>query len=369
MLPLAFDAHLDLSFNALGFDRDQTLSIAELRERESAMPEWDRKLVTVSLPELRDAGFAVCLATVLARGTNKTPPVGCPLKTSIDHGNTAIAYSYAQGQLAYYKLLESQQQLRMIRDGAALSEHWRQWQSADEATRRKLPVGYILSMEGCDPIIHPEQAHQWWEQGLRTASLAHYGPGTYAYGTGQDGPLSDAGRTLLDIFAQLGMILDLTHTNDTSWFQVYDLFTGRIFASHNNCRALVPTANNRQFTDEQIRLIIQRQGVIGVAADNIMLFPQYEIGRTDRKHIGLEKIADHVEHICQIAGNRRHVAIGSDLDGGYSARQCPHDLDTIKDLRKLGPILRERGFDEADLEAFFGGNWLRFFKEALPGRA
>lgn len=366
MLPLAFDSHLDLSFNALGYGRDQTLTIAQLREREKDMTDHDRKMITVSLPEMRRSGFAVCLATLLARGTDQSVTSTCPPKTSLECGSYAVAHAVARGQLGYYELLETQGELRMIRDTADLAQHWQQWQNTDEQAQAKLPVGFILSMEGADPITKATEAEFWWELGLRTASLAHYGSGHYAFGTGTDGPLSGEGSELLKQFDRLGMILDMTHTNDTSWYQAYEQFQGRIFASHNNCRALVKTANNRQFTDEQIRLIIERKGVIGVAADNIMLFPQYEMRKTDRKHISLEHIADHVDHICQIAGNRDHVGIGSDLDGGYSARQCPHDLDTIADLRKLSAILEKRGFSATDVSAFLGENWMRFFSEALP---
>lgn len=366
MLPLAFDSHLDLSFNALGFDRDQTLTIAQLREREKNMTDFNRKLVTVSLPEMRRSGFAVCLATLLARGTDQTLPTTCPSKTALEHGSHAVAHAMARGQLGYYELLETQNELRMIRDAKTLTAHWQEWQSSSDPQQANLPVGYILSMEGADPITHPDQAEFWWNLGLRTASLAHYGPGHYAFGTGTDGPLSADGVALLKNFDALGMILDMTHTNDISWFEAYEKFQGRIFASHNNCRALVKTTNNRQFTDEQIRLIIERDGVIGVAADNIMLYPQYVMYQTDRKHISLAHIADHIDHICQIAGNRNHVAIGSDLDGGYSANQCPRDLDTIADLRNLSPILKDRGFSSNDIAAFLGENWMRFFTQALP---
>jgi membrane dipeptidase len=364
MRPLAFDSHLDLSFNALAYDRDQTLTIAELRAAEAAMPEWDRKLITVSLPELRKAGFAVCLATVLARGTAKLTHKSCPPKTALEHGYPTAAYAVARGQAAYYNKLEKQGQLRMIRDARTLKEHWNLWLASDEKKQLELPVGYILSMEGCDPMVTPDDAQEWWDLGLRTASLAHYGPSSYAHGTGPDGPLTEAGRRLIQEFNRLGMILDLTHTNDTSWYQAYDLFHGRIFASHNNCRALVP--GDRQFTDDQIRKMIARQGVIGVVCDAWMLYPQYEPGKTDRKNISLENLADHIDHICQLAGNRKHVAIGSDLDGGFSANQCPHDLDTIADLRKLSDILARRGFNDEDIKAFFGGNWLEFFSQALP---
>ena len=133
-------------------------------------------------------------------------------------------------------------------------------------------------------------------------------------------------------------------------------------ASHNNCRALVP--GDRQFTDEQVKAIVDRGGVIGAALDAWMLYPNWIKGETQPEVVGLSAVADHIDHVCQIAGNVQHAAIGSDLDGGYGTEQCPHDLDTIADLQKIGDLLRARGYTAGDVAGVMHGNWLRFFQQA-----
>jgi membrane dipeptidase len=95
-----------------------------------------------------------------------------------------------------------------------------------------------------------------------------------------------------------------------------------------------------------------------------MLCPDYVFGKTDNAQVTLSKVVDHVDHICQLAGNAQHVAIGSDLDGGYGREQSPSDLDTIADLQKMIPILESRKYPSSDIENVMYGNWLRFFQDA-----
>jgi membrane dipeptidase len=165
---------------------------------------------------------------------------------------------------------------------------------------------------------------------------------------------------------QVGMVLDVTHLTDESFWQAVEQFKGSVLASHNNCRALVP--GERQFADEQIRYLIERDSVIGIALDSWMLHPAYVPGEISNLLVSLEAAVDHIDHICQLAGDARHAAIGSDLDGGYGTEQCPHDLDTIADLQKIPGLLRKRGYAEADIEAVMHGNWLRFFQSAWGSR-
>jgi len=81
----------------------------------------------------------------------------------------------------------------------------------------------------------------------------------------------------------------------------------------------------------------------------------------------MAKVVDQIDHICQLAGNYRHVAIGTDLDGGYGREQTPCDLDTIADLQKLSPLLAERGYSSEDIAAILHGNWGRFLHEIWGG--
>ncbi|HYG74540.1 MAG TPA: membrane dipeptidase [Planctomycetota bacterium] len=357
---LIFDAHLDLGWCAASFNRDLTRSVAEIRAQEQGMTdEPARGKNTLTLPELKKAGVAVCLATLLVRAGPDQPKKTAYKRTDLDFSAQSIAYAQAHGQLAYYRLMEEQGHMRQIRTAGELRAFWKSY-----AAGESLPLGYILSMEGADPIVSPRQVDYWWNLGLRAVGPAHYGRGQYAYGTHVEGPLSPAGVELLREFQRVGMIVDVTHLCDTSFFQALDVFSGRILASHHNCRTLVP--NDRQLSDEQIKLLIQRDAVIGVALDAWMLYPGWVRGQTSPSVLPLTSVADHIDHVCQIAGNTRHSAIGSDLDGGFGTEQCPRDLDTISDLQKLSNILSERGYSDADIDAIFHGNWLRFFGEALP---
>ncbi|CAN5600854.1 membrane dipeptidase [soil metagenome] len=352
-----FDAHLDLAWNALSFDRDLSQSIEKIRRRESAMADHpSRGRNTVSLPELRRGGVAVCVATLLARsGPDEKPPTD-PRPTDLDYASPALASEAARRQLAYYERLEQDGHARIIRTATQLVAHWRQ--PGNE------PIGIILSMEGADPIVDPAQLQQWWDLGIRAVGLAHYGRGQYAHGTGVDGPLSDRGVALLREMQRIGMILDVTHLSDTSMQQAFEHFAGRVLASHHNCRALVP--GDRQLSDPQILELIRRDAVIGVALDAWMLHPDWKRGQTRPDALSLAAAVDHVDHVCQLAGNARHAGIGSDLDGGFGTEQTPGDLNTIADLQKFDDVLVSRGYADAEVDAIFHGNWLRFFRSALP---
>jgi membrane dipeptidase len=218
-------------------------------------------------------------------------------------------------------------------------------------------------MEGGDPIITPDCLGEWFEAGLRAIGPTHYGVSTYAHGTSACGGLTEQGRPLLKMMEQLGMVLDVTHLCDESFWEAVEAFGGRLIASHQNCRTLVP--GERQFSDEQLRVVIERGGVIGAALDAWMLQPGWVRGETTNESLTLESVAAQIDHVCQLAGNSRHAAVGSDLDGGYGKEQCPRDLDTIADLQRIPDLLRARGYSEADIAAIMHGNWLRFFREAL----
>ena len=79
--------------------------------------------------------------------------------------------------------------------------------------------------------------------------------------------------------------------------------------------------------------------------------------------MNIERIIEHIDHICQLAGNTRHVGIGSDLDGGYGREQCPYDMESIADLQKLTTLLADRGYSQEDIEAIMHGNWIRRLNE------
>ncbi len=340
------------------------LPLSALRASEAHVNDHPaRGRGTVTFPELRKAGAGACLGTVLVRSKANVNPVSGATRRDLDFRTQSIAHSVGQGQLAYYHLLERQGVIRIIRTGEDLIKHWSDWVSAPH----KAPVGVILAMEGADPIVDPGHAADWFAQGLRCVGLAHYGPSAYAVGTGSEGPLTEAGRTLLKEFDRLGMIVDLTHCSEPGFLEALDQFSGPVHASHNMCRALVP--GDRQFTDQQIRRLLERDAVIGMACDAWMLLPEWKTSEAARAQVSFEAVADHVDHLCQLAGDVKHVGIGSDLDGGFGTEQTPRDLDTIADLQRLGEVLAARRYSDADIDAIFYGNWLRFFSGSLPAAA
>ena len=143
-----------------------------------------------------------------------------------------------------------------------------------------------------------------------------------------------------------------------------DVFDGRVWASHSNCRELVP--HERQFKDDQLKLLIERGAVIGGVFDAWMVVPGWERGKTLPKEAGvkLEHVVDHIDHVCQLAGNTRHSGIGTDLDGGYGLEQTPSDMDTIADLQRLPDLFRARGYTDDDIADIMHGNFIRFLREA-----
>jgi membrane dipeptidase len=354
------DVHQDLAWSAMYFNRDLLKPIAEIRAYEAGLTdEPGRARNTISFPELRRAKIGVCVTSLLARSGPGATRRGSN-RANLDYAAQTICHSHAKGQLAYYRLLESMGHVRIITTRAQLKSHWHDWTQSPEAT----PWGLIISMEGADPIVSPQQAEHWWQQGLRAVGPAHYGHSHYAAGTGVDGPLTAVGRDLLKEFMRVGMILDATHLADTSFFEALEIYDGPVLASHHNCRALVP--GDRQLSDEQIALLIQRKAIIGAVFDAWMLYPGWKRGAAQPEVVGIEAAADHVDHICQIAGNANHCALGTDLDGGFGTEQTPRDVDTITDIHKLEEIFARRGYKPEDIDAIFFGNALRFFSESLP---
>src|SRR5690606_3382065 len=191
----------------------------------------------------------------------------------VDYLSAVQAFGTARGQLAYYRALERQGHVRIITNVEELDEHvaaWQAWEAAGDAV--VVPrLGFVISMESADPILHPDELEDWYEAGVRLIGPAHYGMGRYAGGTGVEDGLTDLGYQLLDAMQKTGIILDLTHFSDVAFWQALERYSGPVIASHNNCRALVP--HQRQFSDEQIKAIIERDGVIGAAFDDWMLLP------------------------------------------------------------------------------------------------
>ena len=353
---LIIDAHLDLSWNALQGNRDLLRSAYTIRTQEVSTPGKGRAQGTVAFPDMRQGRLAVSVVTLFARSTGRPAPHS-------DYASPVQSYGIAQGQLAYYHALEHEGHIRIIADRANLDSHIADWEAWEEVGSDDTPpLGFVISMEGTDSILKPEQLEEWVAGGLRLLGLTHYGPGRYAGGTGTELGLTELGPPLLAEMQRLGVTLDLTHCSDQAFWEALEHYEGLVLASHNNCRALVP--HQRQFSDEQLRAIFERDGVIGAAFDAWMLQPGWVSGQSTNETVTLNTVVDHMDHVCQLAGNSRHAGIGTDLDGGYGREQSPCDLDTIADLQKLAGLLADRGYSDDDIGAIMHGNWLRLLRQA-----
>ena len=369
-----FDAHLDLSMNALEWNRDLTRPIHEIRGREHGQTDKpDRGRGTVCLPELRRGNIELVVATQIARYAKPAHPLG-------GWHSPEQAWAMTQGQLAWYRAMEASGEMVQVKDREGLEKHLALWRAngapvsdparssagnrAGSETGAPRAIGYILSLEGADSIVTLGHLERSYEQGLRAVGPAHYGPGTYAFGTDSEGSIGQRGRELLKEMERLGIVLDATHLCDTSFREAMDCFRGPVWASHSNARALTP--HNRQFTDDQLKELFRRGAVIGAPLDAWMMIPDWVRGQTTPQaaQLRLEKMAEHIDYICQLAGNARHSGIGTDLDGGFGREQCPMDLDTIADLARLPGLLKARGYSEDDVRSIAHGNFVSFLQRA-----
>lgn len=366
---LVFDGDSAFMIGAMERDQDLTLPIDDIRNAaqsgKNLVPKTPDTEAVVSLPAYRRGK----VAAVLAKLSGRIYRTGSPIW---GYRTGDIAYAMARGQAAYYEILDTRGEIKILTNKKQLQSHFESWSAAEDHST--LPVGTILGIEGADPILWPEQVHEWWEIGVRVISLSHYGVSTYSHGTatGTDGGLFPPAKNLLAIMDSIGMILDLTHTSDASIREALDIYSGPVLASHQNCRTLVP--GERQFPDEIIHSVIERGGVIGSSFDAFMLYRPgidwVDIPGTGekfpRENVTLEDVADHIDHVCQLAGNSEHAAIGTDLGGGVGWSGAPHGVDSAEDYIKLSSVLEKRGHSVGDISNIMYLNWQRFYEKYLP---
>jgi membrane dipeptidase len=349
-MTLIVDAHEDVAWNALALGRDVRRSALETRrlERESDVPGRNG-VCMVGLPEWLEGRVALVFATIYVapeqRGRRRGPQT---------YGNAEEAHALAQRQLDYYhRLADEEEEIALVGGQGDLEGVLESWKSGSPR------VGIVPLMEGADPIREPAEAELWFERGVRLVGPSWKAGTRYAGGDAAQGPLTDLGRELLEVMAELGMMLDVSHLAEESFFEAVGRFEGPIVATHANPRALVPGA--RQLSDEMIRRLAGRDGVIGIVPANYFLRPDWKTSQAT-----LDDVVAAVDHVCQVVGDAAHVGLGSDFDGGFGADDTPPALDTVADLQRIGPALGEAGYDEEHVEAILGGNWLRVLEGALP---
>lgn len=347
--PIMVDGHLDLSMNAMEWNRDLRKPLSEINLREAGKSDLPgRGNAMVSIDALRKGNIGLVFATQIARYVAPDNPL--PGWHSPEQ-----AWAHTQAQLAWYREMELEGVLRQVTDRTTLLHHLNDWRA-----HRSNAIGYLLTLEGSDSIVTLHHLERAYASGLRALGPAHYGPGRYAQGTNATGGIGTIGKELLREMEHLGIILDATHLCDDSFQEVMDHYRGPVWASHHNCRSIVD--HNRQFNDDQLRELISRGAVIGGVMDAWMMVPNWQKGVSTPHgmNCGLERLIDHMDHICQLAGNANHIAIGSDLDGGFGKEQSPFDLESIADLDKLPSLLAGRGYKAEDIDKVTHSNWLDF---------
>lgn len=334
------DAHEDIAYIALHEKQDVRCSVYELRPDNDAQERGSSLggKAMVGLPEHRRGGIGLIFASIFA------PPAS--LEAVIADGQTQLRY--------YLELAASEPKVHLIYTCRDLDVLMRDWHDAAMPDAR--PVGLVLLMEGADPIREPSELIEWYSRGLRIVGPS-WERSRYAGGTGSPGPLTGLGRALLNKMEQLGIILDVSHLAEESFWQALELFHGTVIASHSNCRAYVPT--DRHLTDDMIRIIAERDGVIGTVLLNIFLDPNWN-PKTDAP-LPIDVVVRHIDRVCQLSGNATHCAIGSDFGVGFAT---PAGFDSVADIAKLIDVLSNKGYSAADIENIMGGNWLRVLRRA-----
>ena len=362
---LIIDSHEDLAWNIVNLGRDYTHSVYDIRKSEinTPIPAFSGNSL-LGWPEYQAGKVAVVFGTLfcgpkrLKKGTYPADTYSTPEEAH---------QCYRRNLDAYLKLTdEHPDKFRLIFSAADLSKHWQQWQDHLETPGEvSPPVGIVILMEGAEGVREPAEVEKWTEWGVRLIGPAWAG-NQYVGGTREPGPLTKAGYALLEHMAECGLILDISHMDHQSARQALDFYPGQVIASHSNADALIRDPNtNRHLKDETIQQLIERDGVMGIIPYNKFLDPEWE-DHGGRNAVGLEMVVDQIDHVCQLAGNTRHVALGTDFDGGFGVEAAPHEIDTVADLVKIAPQLLKKGYNQEDVARILSGNWFRILQENLP---
>lgn len=365
---LIFDGDYPMAPLALDHRRNLTLPIEEVRRRD----DTKGNIAFASLPEMRKAGIAAAIMKVASDMQRE----GHTIKG--DNPPHRV-YAMGRGQMAYYEVLERIGEIRILRTAGQFRRHMAEWEAVatDESARATLPVGAVLGLEGADSVMEPSDLQEWWDYGMRVVSLGHYGWSPYAGGTGTgvDAGLLERGPALLREMDRLGMLLDVTHTSDRAVRESLEVFGGPLLATHSNVRALTP--GERQAPDDIVRAVIERDGVMGASMDCFMIHPGLDVNWGQdvwpnprdvfaREEVTLEMLVNHIDYVCQMAGDALHAGIGGDTDGQGGIDNAPLEIDTVNDYNRLADIFRARGYSEADVENLMYRNWVRLFERTLP---
>lgn len=307
---------------------------------------------SVTLPELTAGCVRRCLGTIFTESSadagGKYGPVSYP------PGDAHAAYFRGIAQLNRYHV--------WARDG--LIEFFPR-AGEPSASGKGGPSGAIqlgILMECADPIIHPQDLSFWAGRGVVAVGLTWVHASRYAGGNGADSGVTALGRDLLREMSRLDVALDLSHLSERSTMDALDASGVRVCASHSNCRARLGGRGaegwQRHLSDETIAAVASRGGVIGLNLYRRFIKPG--LGEHERPTIA--DAAEHIDHVCQIAGSARHSGLGTDLDGGFPATSLPVGIDRASHLHRVFEELSRRGYSDGDVTDIAFNNWSRFFR-------
>lgn len=348
------DAHLDIAYNVTR-GRDPRMPAAQ-------QPATDREIATVGLPDLQAGNVALICATIFCSPGSYGGRQG--------YTNSEEARAQALSQRKWYQDRIAEGLMRLVGDtgvppvrGASENQSTDFARDAHPRNARATtePLPFILLLEGADAIRAPEDVKEWFDAGLRIVGLA-WKQTRYAGGTGAPGPLTPEGKALVKELDRFGIIHDTSHLAEESFWNLLDITDRPIIATHSNCRSIVGDGD-RHLTDEMIRAIATRGGVIGINFYDKFLLPRTEHGS---RRATLADVVRHMKHICDLTGSAEHVAIGTDMDGGLGREQIPVEITTSADLPRVADALSWAGFGDSDVAKIMGGNWLACFRALLP---
>lgn len=351
---ILIDAHEDIAYSAINFNRDYSKSSKYIREIEinTDIPSRNGHAM-LGYEDWKKANVAMIFSTLFIMP--KKYQEGDWEKVSYkDFGE---ARSLLQKQIDFYHRLENDypEKFLILKNTHQYKTHWRQWEDEHLLTK---PIGLVLLMEGADGIRYPQEIEEWYHQGLRIIGLSWAG-GKYSGGMYEPGGITHQGRLMMEIMVDLNMGLDIAHMSEEAALQALDIYEGVVFCSHANVKKLINGfGGDRHLSDLIIKKITERNGVIGLMPYNNFLDPdwtKYE----PRDKVPLNLFVNHIDHICQLTGNAENVAIGTDFDGGFGYPEVPFELNSIADLPKLADFLTSRGYNESEIRSIFGLNWKR----------
>ncbi len=361
-----FDAHLDLAYLAVS---------GRNMEEEPAACGGPHPPAAVTLPSL-EAGRVVG-----ALGTIFTEPDGEGAE-AYPRDDVETANRKGRAQLEVYRIWHETQKANLnlreallfdpdvgeTRGGMGVSET-KQTRPFDglQSRSRTSPLTLGVLIENADPIRSPDEMEWWVARGVVAVGLAWWTPSRYAGGNGASGvALTAVGRDMVQVMDHLGVIHDFSHLSQAAADELLATTEAPVMASHSNCRALLAGENERHLSDDTIREIGGRGGVIGL--NLVSDFLSDAVASGDAKRATIDDCVRHIEHICELVGHRRAVGLGSDMDGGISANRLPAGIDTPADLDLITDALEGRGWTDDEVEGFRIGNWTRFLSERLSAR-